>query len=178
MSGKSEKIKLADDKRKQTWYPLKVKRTVKNAKFCKCYCANRTGCNLIQDIFSHPGILPIKKNTSLGDGSQYQFRKNYMSFNAYKRVNIDTDKGKKRAKAHLQFAHELVHALDDLNGKIPNGPTFEQRREFEERAVRGTNQIRQDQGLKYHRTTHSGITVRQPTNTEIDGNDRWNCDCP
>ncbi|MCP5071701.1 MAG: hypothetical protein GY947_00190 [Rhodobacteraceae bacterium] len=176
--GEKKKLKLAGDTKKQSWYRIKVQRSVNNTTFCKCYCKAKVGCNLIQDVVSHKGKLPIRENKELAAGSFYNFRENYLEFNRAKRAEIDTDKGKKRAKSEMQLAHELVHALDDLNKKIPKTPTEDQARGFEERAVRATNQIRKEQKLGYHRTSHKGKPVPKPQKKEIDDANRWQCECP
>lgn len=180
--GKKVSKKLGGSKDKQSWFPVDIKKPEKE-KLCTCYCKNKAGCNLLEDIADSKTDLPItlppkKKRSRKRKGSEYDPKKNKMTYNPEKERKIDTNLGKKKALPEMKFIHELIHALDDFNGKAEGDLTDAQARALEENAVRGTNQIRADKNLGYHRTTHKKKAVPNPTKKVLDEKNRKECECP
>jgi hypothetical protein len=171
-TGKYENVKIGDEKKK--YARLTAYKNIDNDQFCDCYCAHMAGCNLIFNLINHKGKIAIRKNSTLGEGSKYEPTQKTVEINKWKRRDIDTNKGKKRAKPYLKFAHELIHALDDLEGRLD---LSDGKRQEEENAVRGSNQIRKELGFNYHRTTHDGQNVPQPTRKYLDESDKFGCKC-
>ena len=171
-SGSYKKLEIGGEKKKYS--KLTTYKNINNKEFCECYCDHRAGCNLIFKLINQDGKIAILKNSELGEGSKYKPNKKTILINKWKRRYIDTNKGKKRGKPYMKFAHELIHTLDDLEGKLD---LSDGKLQEEDNAVRGANQIRKELGFNYHRTTHGDRNVPQPTKKYLDVGDKFGCKC-
>ena len=173
-----ERIKVGDETKK--YAKLLVSKNVNPKEFCPCYCDHLAGCNLVLDLVLHEESVFINDQAALGVGSNYNPKTKTVEINPnrkHKKIITKREGGsvKKRSpKNYTQFAHELIHALDDLNGKLDDTDGHLQE---ETNSIRGTNQIRKENGVKYHRTHHGDNEIDGPTDPYLDTKDRYNCGC-
>lgn len=107
-------------------------RTPKAKDFCKCYCANIAGCNLLLKLAE-----PDSETLLFGSKSGNRHNDGRIGWNKGKLKGGKREDGGKYRRQSLGLAHELIHAYHVVIGTYSKN-----RLEEEFNTVRGENQIR------------------------------------